>query len=194
MKQFHFSKTYFNNSCFEYTDTGIRITIKEIPSIDIDEEEYSLRIETRHVEAGEMHRNYAIEHHLGQEKHKTPHLQFKFHTEEIGSFRIFINIKNNNEYESAILGFIYKIKRMLEKLEKIQQGITSDILVLDLVNKLEPHEQFLNMKLSEAFNINKVEFDSSKSREKIEKISKNELLIEFLGNNNIEKMANNNSN
>jgi len=96
MKELHFSKKYFNKLIFDKDD--VRIVVKEIPSISIDEEEYSLRVSTRFEDVKTVHRDYAIEHHVDS-KHNFPHLQFKFHTEEIGQFRLRVDVKNLEEYQ-----------------------------------------------------------------------------------------------
>ncbi len=92
MKEFHFSKIYFHT--LVYDDSGVRVVVDEKPSINLSEEEYSLRITTRFEDVQTVHRNYAIEHHLPPSAHAFPHLQFRFHTEEIGQFRLRIDVKN----------------------------------------------------------------------------------------------------
>tara|TARA_Y100000034_G_C6877367_1_gene401481 strand:- start:568 stop:876 length:309 start_codon:yes stop_codon:yes gene_type:complete len=99
MKEFHFSNKYFNTLTYDDIESNIRVVIKEIPSLDIHEEDYSLRVETHHEEAMMIHRKYAIEHHSKQDKHNYPHLQFKFHTEEIGSFWLRLEFKSQEEYD-----------------------------------------------------------------------------------------------
>jgi len=64
MKKFQFSKTYFNNLIIDDQKANIRVVVTETPSLDVTEEDYSLRIETRHEKEKTIHRNYAIEHHL----------------------------------------------------------------------------------------------------------------------------------
>ena len=159
MKRFHFSKTYFNKLTFDDVEANIRIVVKETPSLEISEEDYSLRIETRHEEENVIHRNYAIEHHLEQQKHSSPHLQFKFHTEEIGTFWIELDLENQEEYEKAILGFIYKVKNVLGDLEKYRKGITNEIMILEQVNKLHAEGEFLAEKVSESIENSRIEFD-----------------------------------
>lgn len=181
MKELHFSKKYFNKFIFD--KDNLRVVVKEIPSINISEEEYSLRVSTRYEDPKTIHRDYAIEHHLGS-KHSYPHLQFKFHTEEIGQFRIRIDIKDSEEYKKAILGFIYKIKSVLNHLEKFRRGITSEILVLDLVNTLKDEGLFLDQKINKGIKKYSLEFDQTK---KLDKLKKNPLLIDFLGEKNIKR-------
>jgi hypothetical protein len=179
MKPFHFTKTYFNLLLFEDAKAGVRVVINETPSINMAEEEYSLRVSTRFI-SGMIHKDYAIEHHLPPLKHNFPHLQFKFHTEEIGQFRIRIDVNNEEEYRQAILGFIYKIKKQIEKLENLSEGITNKILVVELVNELENEENVLNNKILEGIKKCNVEFDMMENN-KIEKLKQNALLIEFFG-------------
>ena len=187
MKEFHFSKTYFNKLICK--DDNVRVVIKETPSIQISEEDYSLRIETRHFQDKHVHRNYAIEHHKGQ-KHSYPHLQFKFHTEEIGTFRIQLDFKNEEEYKRAILGFIYKIKGILRDLEDHRKGITKEMLVLDLVNQLSQKGVFLNQKIYESLVNYQIEFQNyGYTRDKAQRIEKNPLLLDFLGKRNINKIV-----
>ena len=180
MKAFHFTKTYFNKTLFEDPKNNIRISVKETPSLDVTEEDYSLRIETRHVEEKIIHRNYAIEHHGKQEKHNKPHIKFKFHTEEIGTFWITLELKDADEYKQAILGFIYKIGKVIAKLEKYHSGITEEILVMDLVSKLKKEEKFLDMKIAKSITTKTIEFDSDANPEEI---LNNPLLKTFLGEN-----------
>lgn len=186
MKEFHFSKIYFNKQIFDDPAAKIRIEIKETPSIDISEEEYSLRVTTRYEDPKTIHRDYAIEHHIG-EKHSFPHLQFKFHTEEIGQFRIRIDIKDSTEYKKSILGFIYKIKNVLENLERFRKDITKEILVLDMVNNLKGEGTFLTQKIQEGINKYALEFDGKiRLKEKLERLGKNPLLLNFIGMNNMK--------
>ncbi len=187
MKEFQFSKTYFKRMILDDSSSKIRIVIKETPSLDISEEEYSLRIETRHEKERAIHRKYAIEHH-NQEKHNYPHLQFKFHTEEIGTFRIKLEFKSQEEYKKSILGFVYKIKGILGELEKYRGGISDEMLVLELVDNLEEENKFLNQKIRESINNSLIEFDDKEIKRKIKKINENPLLIEFLGEENIKKI------
>ena len=136
-----------------------------------------------------IHRKYAIEHHSTQEKHNYPHLQFKFHTEEIGSFCLRLSFNNSEEYKDAILGFIYKIKNILEDLEKFKPGISEDMLVLDLVNSLSKEGSFLSQKISESIEKYQIEFENNpSSKNKINSFKKNPLLIEFLGNEIVKKV------
>lgn len=187
MKKFHFSKTYFNKLEYDDKEANIRIIIKEIPSLEIFEEDYSLRVETQHEEDSTIHRKYAIEHHSKFDKPNYPHLQFKFHTEEIGQFRIRIDTNTPDEYKKAILGFIYKIKNVLEELEKFRKGITEEILVLDLVNGLEKEGEFLTIKMMEGIKKYKLEFDKKRGAvDKLKQLRKNPLLIDFMGKDNIK--------
>ena len=188
MEEFHFSKTYFNKLIFNDEDSKIRILVNEIPSFNISEEEYSLRVETRHEEAPPVHRKYAIEHHTNIPKHSFPHLQFKFHTEEIGTFRIRLDFNNSEEYKKAILGFIYKIKEVLENLEKHKTGIVNEILVLDLVNQLSKESEFLTGKIFESLDKYGLELDDSDKGRKVKRLENNPLLIGFLGKDNIRKI------
>ena len=41
MKEFYFSKKYFNKLTYDDVESNIRIIIKEIPSLDVSEEDYS---------------------------------------------------------------------------------------------------------------------------------------------------------
>lgn len=187
MKQFHFTKKYFNKLSYDDVKSNIRIVVSEIPSLNVYEEDYSLRIETYHTG---VHRKYAIEHHQNQEKHYYPHLQFKFYTEKIGSFWIRLDFKDSDEYERAILGFIYKIKLILSALEKIKKGITSEILILDLVNELESEGEFLSKKINESIERYNIEF-KDKSFD-VTKLKENKLILNFLGKNNVQKMISSN--
>lgn len=190
MKEFHFSKLYFNKLIYDDQDSKIRVVVKETPSLEVSEEDYSLRVETRHEEEQVVHRNYAIEHHSRKLKHNYLHMQFKFHTEEVGTFWIRLDFKDSEEYKKAVLGFIYKIKNILEDLEKFKKGITKEILVLDLVNKLHKEGEFLTNKISESLIKYQIEFkDYGHERDKVESLNKNPLLIDFLGEDNVKKIV-----
>ncbi|MEK6943714.1 MAG: hypothetical protein AABX00_06645 [Nanoarchaeota archaeon] len=189
MKEFYFSKKYFNKLTYDDVESNIRIIIKEIPSLDVSEEDYSLRVETHHEEEKLVHRQYAIEHHSKQDKHNYPHLQFKFHTEEIGTFWLRLEFNTREDYKKAILGFIYKIKNILEDLERFKPGICDDILVLDLVNNLSSEGKFLTKKISESIAKYRLEFQNDGiNREKVNNLNKNHLLIDFLGKDNVAKV------
>lgn len=175
---------------YDDMESNIRITIKETHSFEISEEDYSLRIETQHQEKQPIHRNYAIEHHSKFDKHNYPHLQFKFHTEEIGTFWLRLSFQREEEYRKAILGFIYKIKDVINDLERFKKGICKQILVLELVNGLSEEGDFLSKKISESIQQNQVEFQTyGYERDKVKKLSENPLLIEFLGKENISNVA-----
>jgi len=183
MKQFHFSKKYFNSVRFE--DASVTVKVTERPSFDVFEEEYSLRVMTTQVVEQLVHREYAIEQHH-KPKHDFPHSQFHFHTEEIGTFWIMLEFKDSKEYETAILGFIYKMKGVLRQLEKHSSGISEKILVLELVDGLSEQGKFLEQKIGES--IARHSFELAKDgmpREKLNKLRNNPLLVEFLGEKNI---------
>jgi hypothetical protein len=184
MKKFHFSKKYFKETIFDDPATNIRVVVEETPSMDIEAEDYSLRVETRHLKLEKpIHRTYAIEQHKHQIKHNFPHLQFTFHTEAIGTFHLRLDFESVDEYHNSILGFIYKIKGVLENLEPIKEGITEEILIIDLVENLSDKGKFLEQKISESINKYGLEF---KRGVETNKIDSNPLLIEFLGMKNIE--------
>jgi len=187
MKGFHFSKIYFNKLILDDPETKIRVVIDETPSLNISEEEYSLRITTRHEKGRLIHRNYAIEHSLPPSKHDFPHIQFKFHTEEIGQFRIRIDFKDQEEYKSGIQGFIYKIKEILGHLEQFKKGITNEILIIDMVNKLKEDGSFLSEKIKEGIKKYSIGFDEESGvRDKLKRLEQNQLLLGFMGLENIE--------
>jgi len=102
MKKLHFTKKYFNQLIYDDPEARVRVDVTETPSISLHEEEYYLGISTRYEKPKATSRHYSIAHHQ-QAKHSFPHLQFNFHTEEIGQFRIRIDVKDNEEYEKAIL-------------------------------------------------------------------------------------------
>jgi hypothetical protein len=108
-------------------------------------------------------------------------------TEEIGQFRIRIDVKDSEEYKKSILGFIYKIKNVLGSLEQFREGITKEILVLDLVNKLDDEGRFLTQKIQEGINKYALEFDEeNRLKSRLGKLGKNPLLLDFMGVNNIK--------
>ena len=188
MKEFHFTKTYFNKTIFEDIESGVRVVVDEKPSFNLSEEEYSLRVSTRFEETKTVHRNYAIEHHMPPVKHSFPHLQFKFHTEEIGQFRIRIDLKDDEEYKMAVLGFIYKIKDVLTEMERFKKGLTEEILIIKLVSQLKEEGNFLMQKMGEGISKYRIEFDDKGKREKLEKLKQNNLLLDFIGSDNMDKI------
>lgn len=186
MKELHFTKKYFKQQVYDDSSARVRVEVKETPSISLHEEEYYLGISTRYEKPKATSRHYSIAHHSKQTKHSFPHLQFNFHTEEIGQFRIRIDIKDNNEYEKAILGFIYKIKTVLEDLENLSKGITNQILVIPLVNELGEEGAFLTSKIQEGIIKYGVGFDKRRiKKDSINKAATNPLLTEFLGSKSI---------
>lgn len=187
MKDFHFSKIYFNKLIFDDQKTKIRVVVDETPSLDITQEEYSLRVTTRHEEDRIIHRDYAIEHSLPPSKHAFPHVQFKFHTEEIGQFRVRVDFENQEQYKKGVLGFIYKIKDILTYLEKFREGIVNEILVIELVNNLGKEAEFLTNKINEGIKKYSIIFDGEeKIEDKLKKLEQNQLLLEFIGLDNIK--------
>ncbi len=190
MKKFHFTPTYFHKLILDDSSSKIRISIKELPSIEVSEEDYSLRIETRHEAAKVIHREYAIEHHSKQKKHNCPHLQFKFHTEEIGAFWIQLDFEDSDEYERAIKGFIYKVKGVLRDLERLKPGIVEELMVLNEVDKLKDDGDFLIQKIRESLDNSQIEFkDYGNTKEECRSLGKNPLLLEFLGKDNVQKIV-----
>ncbi|MGV8162424.1 MAG: hypothetical protein ACP5N2_03790 [Candidatus Nanoarchaeia archaeon] len=189
MKKVTFTKKYFKQTICDDPKNKVRVVINENPSMDVENEDYSLRIETMHQNPEPVHRNYAIEHHRHQEKHQYPHIQFKFHTEGIGSFWLRLDFDSSEEYEQAILGFIYKMKNILQDLEQYREGITEEMLILDLVNKLEKEGDFLTQKMFESIQKYQIEFQTpSAEKDKLPKIASNLLLVEFLGDKNIKRI------
>ena len=79
MKELHFSKKYFKKEILDDPYSKIRVVIKEIPCLEISEEEYSLRVSTKFEDSEgydkptTVHRDMAIEHHLPPSKHSFPH-------------------------------------------------------------------------------------------------------------------------
>jgi len=84
------------------------------------------------------------------------------------------------------LGFIYKIKSVLKPLEEYKKGIIENVLVLELVDKLQSDEKFLNKKIAESLSQNRIEFDNP---EKIKNAKTNPLLVEFLGKEAIKDLS-----
>lgn len=187
MKPLHFSKTFFNKLIFDEPDSNVRVVVKETPCSNIKEEEYSLRITTRHEDGKIIGRDCAIEHSLPPSKHAFPHVQFKFHAEEIGQFRIRVDFENQEEYKKGVLGFIYKIKSLLSHLEIFREGITNEVLVLDLVDKLEEESKFLTSKMCEGImKYSAILDEEEKRRVHLEKLNQNKLLLGFIGISNVK--------
>jgi len=186
MKELQFSNTYFKKKILDDTEARIRVVIKENSCIEMSEEEYSLRITTRYEDPKTVHREWAIEHHLPPAKHSFPHLQFKFHSEGVGQFRLRIDIANNDEYSKVILGFIYQIKNILNDMEKFREGITQEMLVLELVDELKKESYFLDEKIRNGLKKYSVEFDRGYSYQNFGRLTNNPILKNFLGKDNLE--------
>lgn len=186
MKELHFSPKYFNKFILDDLENKLRIVIHEKPCLNISEEGYSLRITTRYENIKTIHRDIAIEHHLPPAKHDFPHLQIKFTSEKIGQFRIRIDIKDMEEYQKLILGFIFQIKKILEELEHIRVGITKEILVLELVNELSKENLFFQEKINEWFIKYLPEIYNNLTIENLNNLKTNPFLISFLGKENLK--------
>ncbi len=191
MTEFRFAKNYFHTLLFDDPESNIRVIVKEKPSFEVMEEEYSLRVETHHEETGAIHRKYAIEHHSKQDKHNYPHLQFKFHTEEIGTFRLRLDFNSTEEYQRAILGFIYKIKNVLADLERFRKGILSELMILEKVDQLSAEGEFLSLKIAESISQVEFDMDGKYTRDKVQRLNQNPLLLDFIGQENVEKLTKN---
>jgi hypothetical protein len=176
-----YSNKYFHTTTYEDSKSGVRVEVSEGGNVNITEEGFSLRVKTRSERYMPKHRNYAIEHHPDP-PHDFPHIQFKFITEEIGTIRIRIDLKDSEEYDRAVLGFIYNIKNVLEELETHKKGITAEVMVLELVNKLEKESNFLSQKLIQGVAKYSLDFEDRKLHPGgINKLKENRLLIDFLG-------------
>ncbi|MBN1544318.1 hypothetical protein JW898_02545 [Candidatus Woesearchaeota archaeon] len=181
MEWVKYSNKYFHQTTYDDSKSGIRVEVAEGGNINIIEEGFSLRVKTRSERDVPKHRNYAIEHHPDQ-PHDFPHIQFKFITEEIGTIRIRIDLADSEEYDRAVKGFIYKIKTALDELEEHKEGITGEILVLDLVNQLSSESKFLSCKMAEGIAKYSLDFEDKKLRQEgINNLKSNHLLLEFMG-------------
>jgi hypothetical protein len=179
------TKKYIKKEIYDDHATGIRVIIRETGYFFVFEEGYSLKISTRQSLPKFIHRDYIIEHHV-QPPHNFPHLQFKFTSEEIGQFRLRIDIKNQEEYKKAILGFVYKIKDVISTLEESKPGITSEILNVRQVNSLKIHGDFLTKKIEEGLKKYSIDFDQEKNRRsQIRVMQGHPLFIGFIGKKNI---------
>ena len=185
MEWVEYSKKYFKEPIYDDLKAGVRVRIQQTGSIQIIEEGFSLSVSTQYQAPHIIHRRYSIEQHQDP-PHNFPHVQFKFATEEIGKFRVRFDIKDKNEYNQVILGFIYKIKGVIEDLEKFKKGITEEIMVLDLVDELKSESEFLIKKLNEGIRKYLVEFDSRRiTPNSFDRLKQNPLLLDFLGKDNL---------
>ncbi len=193
MKRLFFKKTYFKDPyIFEDKKSGIRIEITETSSMGLTEE-YSLRIKTRHGSGEMIYRDYAIENHPPPNPHDKPHLQFKFHKEGLKQFRIFLNLAGLEEYKQGILGFIFQIGRIIAALEKECPGITEKVMYVDQIKELEQEGRFLIQKIEESCSRNRIEFDDGPTRGTLNGLGNHQILIEFLGKDNVREIIKNNS-
>lgn len=187
MKDLHFIPKYFNKKILDDFNCHLRIEISEEPCINIYEEDYSLRIITSHENEGNhISRNYAIEHHLNQELHNYPHLKLRFHSERIGQLFLKIDIDSKEDYIKVIKGFIFQIKKILEKFERIRPNIVREILVLDLVNKLEKEYNHFLKKIDESIAKHNVEFQKKIDGSLLDNVKNNDLLRLFFNEKQID--------
>lgn len=187
MKELHFSKTYFRNLIFDDTAAGLRIVIRERPSLSIVSEEYSLRAALRLAQDPPLHREFAIEHHLPPSVHAFPHLQFKLHSEQIGQIHLRLDVESLGQYRKAILGFIFQIRESLAFLESLRPGIVDEILVSDLVKQLAPEGAYLMSLIHDGILRYSVELRPTASLRAVKPLlPENPFLISFLGKENLE--------
>ena len=75
----------------------------------------------------------------------------------------------------------------MESLEKIREGITNEILVLDLVDALKKEGDFLTSKIHEGILKYALAFDEEYGlRSKLVKLEHHPLLLNFMGINDIK--------
>ena len=185
MEWIDYSKKYFKGPIYEDLKSGVRIRVEQTGSIQIVEEGFSLSVSTQYQTPKPVHRRYSIEQHQDP-PHNFPHVQFKFATEEIGKFRVRFDVKDKEEYNKVVLGFIYKIKGVIEDLEDLKEGITEEIVVVDLVDKLKPEADFLMIKMREGIQKYLVDFDPKRATpDGFKKLKQNPLLLDFLGEENM---------
>lgn len=78
----------------------------------------------------------------------------------------------------------------MEDLECLRKGIANEVLVLQLVNQLEKEGDFLSKKISDGIKKYSLEFDEKRgAKDKLSKLSKNPLLLDFLGKENMEMLS-----
>lgn len=181
--RFQFLHEYFKQEVLNDFENRIFIAVKEKPSFNIKEEDYSLRLETCHKE--DVHRNYAIEHHLKQDKHDVPHLQFKFHSEKIGSIWLNLFFKNEEEYKKGIEGFIFHSKHIFEDLENEHPNLTREMMFLENVLTLQDQGTFLQEKITQSIQEGLIEFQNILDKDKKELIKSHILLNKFIGSKNV---------
>jgi len=180
--RFQFLYEYFKKSKINDFENDIHIEITETPSFNISEEDYSLRIET--CSEGDIHRDYAVEHHLGQ-KHEKPHLQFKFHSEKIGSIWINLLFEDEAEYKEGIEGFIFHSKNIFLDLESEHENLCEELMYVEKVDKLEAQGKFLQTKITKSIVLGLTEFKNCTDQNRVQLIKNHELLNIFIGEHNV---------
>jgi hypothetical protein len=75
---------------------------------------------------------------------------------------------------------------VLTYLEEFKKGITKEVLVLDLVNRLEEESEFLTNKIHEGITKYSIIFDKKGVRSKLKKLEQNNLLLGFMGLDNVK--------
>lgn len=181
--RFQFLHKYFKKESLKDFDNEIYINITETPTFNIKEEDYSLRIET--CQESNTHRKYAVEHHLGQ-KHNKPHLQFKFHSEKIGSIWINLIFETEEEYKKGIEGFIFHSKNIFKELENEHKNLCEEMMHLKEVESLAKEGEFLQEKVTQSIKKGFIEFQNCLDEKRKELIQNHELLNMFVGEKNIQ--------
>jgi len=185
MLKFQFLPVYVKNN--EFNKGDLRISIIEVPCQDPNEEEYRFRIKTRHKEEEIIiHRDIAIEHHQPRaiHPHGYEHLQFKLYSEGFGKIRIDLDIKDENEYKSCILGFLSILKDLIAYFDEYHKDIVKEILNIEMFNELDNDRNFLIKKISASLNESRIEIDNDKgikvvNKDSLEDLKKNEALLPF---------------
>ena len=83
------------------------------------------------------------------------------------------------------------MKETLENLEKFSKGITNEMMVIDLVKKLNEEGKFLSKKIEQGIRKYSIEFDQKRKKEEsLGRLKANPLLLGFIGKNNIKLIEN----
>lgn len=132
-----FLNNFFTSKKYEMKETTI--TLDEMPSFDINSEDYRFRVKIAEVidEIDIRCRDMAIEDHHGQTKHKKPHLQFKLHADGVGHIHIFLPISTAEEYKRYILSFLDIVGSILIKLDNKNKELQTNFMVMNNFKQIE---------------------------------------------------------
>lgn len=118
---------------------NITITLDERPSYDIHSEDYRFRVKIAEVidEIDVLCRDVAIEDHHNQNKHQSPHLQFKLHADGVGHIHIFLPVDSAKKYKEYILSFLDLIGEVLIKMDNKNKDLQTKFMISESFKEIK---------------------------------------------------------